>query len=103
MLCLALGRLCKTTTWEQPRMCCRATVKSKEKELEAQRSRAEQQEKQEARAAQEREALDQQQVKAEDAAHRQVGPGWRADASLLTHASAPAADLLSQPASDVTM
>ena len=56
-------------------MCCRATVRSKEKELEAQRSRAEQLEKHEARAAQEREALDQQHMKAEDAAHRQVWQG----------------------------
>ncbi len=56
-------------------MRCRATVRSKEKELEAQRSRAEQLEKHEARAAQEREALDQQHVKAEDAAHRQVWQG----------------------------
>lgn len=56
-------------------MRCRATVRSKEKELEAQRSRAEQLEKHKARAAQEREALDQQHVKAEDAAHRQVWQG----------------------------
>ena len=56
-------------------MCCRATVQSKEKELEAERSRAEQQEKHEARAAQEREVLGQQHAKAEDAAHRQVRDG----------------------------
>ena len=62
-------------------MRCRATVRSKEKELEAQRSRVEQQEKHEARAAQEREALDQQHTKAEDAAHRQVGLGWHTDTS----------------------
>ena len=72
-------------------MCCRGTVRSKEKELEAQRSRVEQQEKHEARAAQEREALDQQHTKAEDAAHRQVGQDGH---FLLTHASAPAATLL---------
>ena len=62
-------------------MCCRATVQSKEKELEAQRSRVEQQEKHEARAVQEREALGQQHAKAEDAAHRQVGQGWYTEAS----------------------
>ena len=49
-------------------------------ELEAQRSRAEQQEKHEARAAQEREALGQQRAKAEDTAQRQVG---RAGALIL--------------------
>ena len=57
----------------------RATARSKEKELEAQRSRVEQHERHEAAAAQERAALDQQHLKAEDAAHRQVGQGWHAD------------------------
>ena len=52
-------------------------------ELEAQRSRVEQHERHEAATAQERAALDQQHLKAEDAAHRQVGQGWRDDTSSL--------------------
>lgn len=53
--------------------CCRATLKSKDKELDGEKGKVEQHEKHDAEAAHERELLTKQHVRAEDSAHKQAG------------------------------